>query len=208
MLIAGAGGHAIEILDILFKQNIENIFFYDDTINSNALLFDRFKIINSLDEVIQLFKADKNFVLGTGNVDLREYFFNLFNSIGGKLCNVVAENVSIGIFNNELSAGLNLMERVSISSDVKIGKGSLINRSSSIHHHVIIGDFCEIGPGSVICGRVKIGNKTSIGASVTVLPNIEIGNHVIIGAGSVVTKNLTDFSIVAGVPAKPINSSL
>ncbi len=49
-----------------------------------------------------------------------------------------------------------------------------------------------------------IGNDVWIGASAIILPGIKIGNGAIIGAGSVVTKDVEDFAIVAGNPAKVI----
>ena len=50
----------------------------------------------------------------------------------------------------------------------------------------------------------KIGNHTFIGANATILMGTTIGNHCVIGAGSVITKDIPDFTIVAGVPAKKI----
>ena len=49
---------------------------------------------------------------------------------------------------------------------------------------------------------VTIGNDVWIGARVTILPGVKIGNGCIIGAGSVVTKNLPDFAIGGGNPAR------
>ena len=49
-----------------------------------------------------------------------------------------------------------------------------------------------------------IGNDVWIGARVIVLPGVTIGNHVIIGAGAVVTKDIPDYAIAGGVPAKVI----
>lgn len=51
---------------------------------------------------------------------------------------------------------------------------------------------------------VKIGNHTFIGANSTILMGVTIGSHCIIGAGSVVTKNIPDFSVAVGIPAKII----
>lgn len=50
--------------------------------------------------------------------------------------------------------------------------------------------------------KISIGNDVWIGTNVTLLPAISIGNGVIIGAGSVVTKDVPDYAVVAGVPAK------
>src|SRR5262249_36076798 len=42
----------------------------------------------------------------------------------------------------------------------------------------------------------------SIGSGATILPNLTIGQHAIVGAGSVVTRDVPDYAIVAGNPAR------
>lgn len=51
---------------------------------------------------------------------------------------------------------------------------------------------------------VKIGNDVWIGMNACILPGVQIGNGAIIGAGSVVTKDVPDYAIVAGNPARVI----
>ena len=53
---------------------------------------------------------------------------------------------------------------------------------------------------------IKIGNDVWIGSNVVILDGVSIGDGVVIGAGSVVTKSIEPLTIVAGVPAKKINS--
>jgi len=52
--------------------------------------------------------------------------------------------------------------------------------------------------------KVIIGNDAFIGMNVIILNGVKIGNGAIIAAGSVVTKNVDNYTIVAGVPAKEI----
>ena len=52
--------------------------------------------------------------------------------------------------------------------------------------------------------KVSIGNDVWIGMNVTILPSVRIGNGVIIGAGAVVTKDVPDYAVVVGSPAKII----
>ena len=55
----------------------------------------------------------------------------------------------------------------------------------------------------VIAHKVNIDNVW-IGYRVTILPDVKIGNGAILAAGSVVTKDVPDYAIVGGCPAKVI----
>ncbi|MGF1494219.1 MAG: acyltransferase [Microcoleaceae cyanobacterium] len=89
----------------------------------------------------------------------------------------------------------------------------------SIGHSVLIAGNCYIGGGRYIADRidvplmdqglfskgpVTIGDDVWLGAGAIVLDGVTIGKGCIVGAGSVVTKNLPDYSIAVGVPAKVI----
>lgn len=52
--------------------------------------------------------------------------------------------------------------------------------------------------------KVVINDDVWIGSRALIMPNVTIGRGAIVGAGSVVTRDVAPFSIVAGVPAKPI----
>jgi virginiamycin A acetyltransferase len=53
-------------------------------------------------------------------------------------------------------------------------------------------------------GKVVIGNDVWIGQNAVILPSVAIGNGAIVGAGAVVTKNVPDYAIVGGNPARVI----
>jgi acetyltransferase-like isoleucine patch superfamily enzyme len=63
-------------------------------------------------------------------------------------------------------------------------------------------DKSLIGKDRKSKGSVVIGHEVWIGTNVTILSGVKIGNGSIVGAGSVVTKNIPEFSIYGGNPAK------
>ena len=52
--------------------------------------------------------------------------------------------------------------------------------------------------------KVTIGNDVWIGMRSIIMPGVKIGNGAVIGAGAIVTKDVPDYAIVGGVPAKVI----
>ena len=54
-------------------------------------------------------------------------------------------------------------------------------------------------------GKVVIGDRVWIGCGVIVLPGVTIGEGAVCCAGSVVNKDVSPYSVVAGIPAKKVN---
>ena len=67
-------------------------------------------------------------------------------------------------------------------------------------------NFSLIAPYvSTAHGPITIEEDAWLGTGSIIMPNIKIGTGAVVGAGSVVLKDVPPFTIVAGVPAKPIN---
>ncbi len=56
--------------------------------------------------------------------------------------------------------------------------------------------------GAYSRGEVVVGEKSWIGAGAIILDGVKLGKGVIVGAGSVVTKDIPDYAVIAGVPAR------
>jgi sugar O-acyltransferase (sialic acid O-acetyltransferase NeuD family) len=202
MIIAGAGGHALELLDILISQGLdENLYFFDG-INPISIFQDNYPVLNTMDQLKEKFQEDPRFILGVGNPTVRAKFFEDFTNAGGALFAVKGKGIAHSNFavNNDAD----IFNLCFIGAKTVIGKGTLINTGAQIHHEVKIGEFSEINPGAILLGKAEVGDFCSIGANATILPKVKIGNHVTVGAGSVVTYDVPDGITVVGVPGKII----
>ncbi len=86
-------------------------------------------------------------------------------------------------------------DKLVIGDHVDIASEVMIYNSQ---HDINAADFKAIEQS------VIIGDYTFIGPRVIILPGVNIGRGAVIAAGAVVTKDVPDFTVVAGVPAKPI----
>ncbi|MGY5354886.1 acyltransferase [Wenyingzhuangia sp. IMCC45467] len=97
---------------------------------------------------------------------------------------------------------------IECSGGVEIGKyfhtGKGLTVFSASHNWK---DGCKIPyDEKIIPKKVVINDFVWLGTNVTILPGVEIGEGAIIAAGSVVVKNVAEFEIVGGNPAKLISS--
>ena len=58
----------------------------------------------------------------------------------------------------------------------------------------------------LICDKILIKKGAWIGAGATVLPGVTIGKYAIVGTGAIVTKDVPDYSVVVGIPAKVVKT--
>jgi sugar O-acyltransferase (sialic acid O-acetyltransferase NeuD family) len=91
-----------------------------------------------------------------------------------------------------------------VASHTRLGCHVNVNRSVSIGHDNVVEFAASFGPGAVTTGGVEIGPAAFIGAGAVVLPGVRIGRRATVGAGAVVTRDVADFAVVVGNPARAV----
>jgi UDP-2-acetamido-3-amino-2,3-dideoxy-glucuronate N-acetyltransferase len=117
----------------------------------------------------------------------------------------------------ELGDGCNIGQNVVVSPGVILGNNVKVQNNVSIYTGVICEDDVFLGPScvftNVINPRSAIARKdqyratrvkrgASIGANATIVCGHDIGAYALIGAGAVVTKDIPDYALVMGNPAR------
>ena len=126
----------------------------------------------------------------------------------------------------QIGAECKIGKNVYIDFDVVIGDRCKIQNNCSVYHGARLGNGVFLGPHVIVLndkvpravnpdGSVKdmddwhvsgvtLGDGAAIGGGCTLLPGVRIGQWALVGAGSVVTRDVPDYALVYGNPARVI----
>lgn len=122
-------------------------------------------------------------------------------------CTGVLRNVgnSLKIGNN---VGINHYCFIGVRGNIIIGNNVIFGPRVNVfsENHIFDRLDTPIKNQGVKKENTIIGNNVWIGANASIMAGVKVGNGCVIAAGSVVTKDIPDFSVVGGVPAKIIKN--
>ena len=135
---------------------------------------------------------------------------------------VIGDNTKIWHFSHIMPGAIigsncSIGQNVNIATRAVLGDNCKIQNNVSIYDDVILEDDVFCGPSMVFTNVINprsfverkheykttlVKKGASIGANATIVCGTTIGSFSLVGAGSVITKDVPDFALVYGVPAK------
>jgi len=113
---------------------------------------------------------------------------------------------------------VNIGQNVYIARGAIIGNGVKIQNNVSVYDGVVVEDYAFLGPSCVFTNvrtprsefprkdhfeKTRVGRGATIGANATIICGTTLGQYSFVAAGAVVTKDVSDFAVVMGAPARP-----
>lgn len=148
---------------------------------------------------------------------LNRFAFTLINNVRGIQVARIGKNTNI-----HPTAVIREAEQVTIGDHCLINHNCTIQGGKTAYGTITIGNYVHMGPGVTLFGfnhgtytrekptkeqdyfdaPIVIEDDVWIGSNSVVLSGVKIGKGAIIGAGAVVNKDIPEYAIVGGVPAK------
>ena len=119
----------------------------------------------------------------------------------------------------EIGSNCSLGQNVFIGNKVKIGNNTKIQNNVSIYDNITIEKNVFLGPSMVFTNvynprseisrkneyrNTKICEGATLGANCTIICGVIVGRYAFVGAGAVINRDIKDFALMVGVPAKQI----
>ncbi|PWT91487.1 MAG: N-acetyltransferase [Blastocatellia bacterium] len=111
----------------------------------------------------------------------------------------IQKNASVGK-RCKISSHSFICEGVEIEDEVFVGHGVMF--TNDIYPRAVNPDGLPQTDADWIVVKTLVKRRASIGSNATIIAGVTIGEGALVGAGAVVTRDVPDFAIVAGVPAR------
>lgn len=202
LIIIGASGHGKVVADIAIKMNKwQSIAFLDDDESIKTSM--GLEVIGKTADAFA-YKDEADFFVAIGSNETREKIQEKLIDEGLNVVSLIHPSAVVGT-DVEIGIGTAVMAGVVTNSSTRIGKGCIINTSSSLDHDNVIEDYVHISPGVNMAGTVKVGKGSWIGIGSVVSNNVNICSGCKVGAGAVVVKDITEPGTYVGVPVRRVD---
>lgn len=194
LIIIGASGHGKVVADIAALNGYKDIVFLDNDPEIKTCA--GYPVLGSDTMTSEL---DGDVFIAVGKAETRK---KLMERDANRNFPVLIHPSAVVADSFEVGVGSVVMAGTVINPGARIGKGCIINTSSSVDHDCVVGDYVHISVGAHLSGTVVVGTGTWIGTGAIVSNNVNICGECMIGAGAVVIKDIGEPGTYIGVPAR------
>lgn len=164
-----------------------------------------YPVLGNLDSIPELLENTEYYFIWAihlvGRNVLTEKLFRKANIPQDRLATIIHKSAFVAE-NAILEPGVFVMSSCYIGSMAHIGSCTLVMANSMLTHNIKTGPLCHCSVGSIMTGYSQMGLCADLAVGSTLLAYVKVGNYAMAGAASLVTKDIPDYEIHVGVPAK------
>ena len=206
LIIVGGGGFSREVIwlarECSDKWDITGIL--DDNPAMLGQMFCGIQVIGTIADCINY--PDASFVVAVGSPRTRRAIVDKMQSYGDV---IFATLIHTSVFKSdyvEIGAGSIITAGCILTTQITLGKHTIVNLACTVGHDVITGDYCTFAPMIAVSGNVTFGDGVEVGTGSSIIQGLSLGQGSFIGAGAVVSKDIPPNVLAVGCPARQIKT--
>src|SRR5689334_6712603 len=206
----GAGGHARVVIDILATIGgfeVVGLLDGDRSLwNTQILGVPVLGDDNLRDEFHQ--RGVHSAFIGLGsikNAEPRKRLYELARASGFELVRAIHPSAVVSR-HAIVGDGPMIMAGAIVNPSARIGNNVIINSGAIVEHDCELADHSHVATGARLGGAVKVGEGSHIGLGASIREGVRVGAGAIVGAGAVVIEDVSDRTVVVGVPASVLRT--
>ncbi|HQT92895.1 MAG TPA: acetyltransferase, partial [Candidatus Kryptobacter bacterium] len=204
LIIFGTGDNGGQVFHIIkHLPEYEVVGFLDDDKSKWGSVFCGVPVYggSSAIQEIQRLHQITHCITAIGNNRVRSDKNKLMTGFGLELINAIHPKTLI---DDTAVFGLGVIVEMgaSVHPYAVIGDGVFLAGGSIVAHNSRVGEYSLIAGGVVFGGAAKVGSFSLVGVGSSLQPYVSVGSHCVIGVGSAVVRDVPDYSVAYGVPAR------
>ncbi len=205
VVLIGAGGHALSVLEALRDGPLQPAACTDPRAELHGTLIEGVPVVGG-DELLPglLLDGIEGAVVAvgaTGDNAARARVFAEVDALGFALPPVLSA-AAIVARTAQIGAGSVVLAGAVVGAAARIGRNVLINTGAIVEHECVIGDHAHVASGAILGGLVVVEERAHVGLGAVVRQGLRIGPRALVGAGAVVVADVRPSACVVGVPAR------
>jgi acetyltransferase EpsM len=95
---------------------------------------------------------------------------------------------------------------VTVQPGVRLGRFVSVRAGANLGHDAVVEDFGYVGPNATLSGRARLAEGAHLAPNAAVLDKVVVGRYAVVGLGAAVMKNVEEFAVYVGNPARKLRS--
>jgi sugar O-acyltransferase (sialic acid O-acetyltransferase NeuD family) len=205
ILIAGSSGHASVVADCIEKQGRYHVVGCIDSFRRAGAAPCGATVLGTEADLPALWRqfGAVDIVVAVGDNWGRGQFADRIRALmeEARFPVIVHPSAQIGR-NVTIGEGSVILANAVVNANASVGRFCILNTKSSLGHDSVMEDFSSLAPGATLGGHVVVGAYSAISIGACVIQGLRIGKHSVIGAGAVVVRDIPDYAVAYGNPAR------